>query len=518
VWLTAKGKPLEFSNRKYLKQIYTDQAPEIVYMKSSQMGLSERSISEAVWLAEQKGRTVLYVFPAQKQLQEFVQARVNPVLGLSDYLADKVENVEGKKVGTLGLKRIGKGYVYFRGSHNEKQIITIDADVVYMDERNRFLEENVPFIEKRLLASDLKWKREISTPTLPNKGVHASYLASDQRVWQIQCNKCGKWQELDFFKHVDFKTKKVRCTKCKKTLNRLADGRWKVTNPKSKIHGYKINGLYNPMVTIEAIIKKYKKAQKEGFSTLQQFFNQDLGLPYEVSGQRVRIGELDACKRDYYIPIVRKEDTYAGVDVGVKYIHVVVVQKIGEDAMRVLYAGTVRKFEGPYDSLESIINKYKIKIMVIDKKPEVMKVREMINKFPGRVYAAEYPPNMRFPLEDYIKWDDIKYEVKLDRTMSLDYLIGDIQNQRIELPQNIESVEGFYEQIRAAVRVMDKRDTPKWVEEGPDHYLHALNLARAAQLRGITGQALLDYYREPDEGLTPSFIDWLRINARHLKV
>ncbi len=515
VWITAKGDPLKFSDRKYLIQIYQDQHPKLIFMKAGQMGLSERGISEAIWVPEQLGKNVLYVFPAQSQLQDFVQARLDPVLAMSEYLDERIGESGDKPVLKVGLKRIGKGHLYLRGSQNEKQIITVDADMIILDERDRFIQENVPYIDKRLLASDLKWRREISTPTLPEYGIHEAYLNSDQRIWEIPCRKCGHWQELDFFKNIDFRKKLVRCLKCKKPLHRQDDGRWKLLMPGRSTHGYKINGIYNPARTVAELIEIYRQAKISGFSALQQFYNQVLGLPYEVIGQSLQIAELNACKKNYTIPIVSRANIYAGADVGVKYIHVIVLQKLEDEKMRVLYAGTVTKFFGKMDSLEAIMNTYGVKKMVVDKKPETKKVKELIEMFPDKIYAATYP-NMKFSVQEYIKWDDIKYEVALDRTISLDYLISDIHNQKIELPQNIESIENFYNQMRSSVRVMDKGDTARWVAKAADHYLHTMNYARVAQSRGTAGKALMGYYAEPVEGLTPSFMDWLRINAQRI--
>lgn len=483
------------------------------------MGLSERMISESVWIADQLGLNVLYVFPAQKQLQEFVQARLNPVLAMSDYLKSRIESdiPDAKRVETLSLKRVGKGYVYFRGSQNVKQIVSVDADCVILDERDRFEERNVPYIDKRMLASKLKWRREVSTPTLPGMGIHKAYLKSDRRIWQIKCRRCGEWQELDFFKNINFKRKKAICAKCKRKIYRLDSGRWVITNPDSKVHGYKINGMYNPTVTISELVDKYREAKISGFFALQQFFNQDIGSPYEVKGQSIQISELDSCKKDYMFP-VQAEHCYAGIDIGVETHHGVVLQRKQEgknEMMKLVWAGTVSKFFGPQDSIEAILDRYKVTVAVIDKKPETAKVKEMMDRFPGKVYAIDYP-TMKFSVKKYFLWDDIKRELRLDRTISLDYLIGDIQNQRLELPKNIELVKEFYKQLRASTRITEKNKQAKWIEKGADHYLHALNFARMAVLKGGKGKALLDYYKEPLKGSAPGLLDWIRINAQRM--
>ena len=128
---------------------------------------------------------------------------------------------------------------------------------------------------------------------------------------------------------------------------------------------------------------------------------------------------------------------------------------------------------------------------------------------------------MIFQVKNYFMWDDIKRELNVDRTISLDYLISDIQNERIELPGNIDSVESFYDQLRSSVRITEKNkrtgvETARWVEKKADHYLHALNYSRMAQIGIKSSQALLDYYREPEEGLTPNLVDWIRVNGMRL--
>ncbi|MDZ4209639.1 MAG: phage terminase large subunit family protein, partial [Candidatus Curtissbacteria bacterium] len=87
VWLTARGEPLDFENHKYLVDIYQDQFPNLVFQKASQMGISERLVSEAVWVCDRLHKNSMYIFPTSSQLGDFVQARLEPVFNLSDYLS-----------------------------------------------------------------------------------------------------------------------------------------------------------------------------------------------------------------------------------------------------------------------------------------------------------------------------------------------------------------------------------------------------------------------------------------------
>lgn len=521
--MNSRGNRLSFEDRSYLVQIYEDQFPNIVYMKAAQMGLSERALSEAVWIPEQLGMNVLYTFPASSQLQDFTQARLDPIFQHSKYL-NEVHQKSSDGVQKIELKKIGKGHIYFRGSQNEKQIISIDADAVFLDERDRFLATSVPFIDKRTLASSLRWRRELSTPTKPGMGIHASYMNSDQRVWQVPCSKCGKWQEIDFFKNIDHKTFDVKCVdkECDGFLDRLGPGRWHALKPEksNECHGYKISGIYNPRTSVKEMVDSYYKALNNSISDLEQFYNQTLGEPFSIDGQKLEVDDLDACKADFLMPVNIK-GCYAGADVG-SVINMQVSVPYGENKARIVWAGTVNHFFGPNDSVEYIMEKFDIRLLVIDKFPEQRKVAELVAKYPGRVYAATYP-TAKFSIDQYVIWDDIIHEVKLDRTISLDYLVNDIQNKRQELPSNIMMVDNYYDQMCSSVRVNVKNERTneviaKWIEGSADHYFHTANYDRIARTKAKVGQALVEYYKTPESynsGLN-NLMQWVNLHGKRI--
>jgi hypothetical protein len=524
IW-SARGEPLDFKDHKYLVQIYKDQSPHIIIMKSAQAGVSERAISEAVWVCDQLGKNVLYTFPAQGQLNDFVKGRLDPVITGSEYLSARSSRyVVGEKKGDTvarrpertGLKQFGDGFLYLRGSQNEKQIITIDADMVILDERDRFIPATVPFIDKRLLHSDLKWRRHISTPTIPGWGIHKHFLASDQHQWHIKCDNCNEEQHLEWWRNTkeikDDKGKKIGvkiiCGNCKEDLDRLKDGRWVPKNKGAEARGYHINGLYNPYLNLKDAWTQSKSPDVWG---LTQFYNQTLGLPYEPEGARLTQQALDSCARAYDIPFrengnIVKHGT-GGADVG-NTIHVVVgkKQKEGESEddikTRYLWIGEVNNFFGPQDSLEWVMRTFDLETLVVDIMPETRSVQELCKMFPGRVFGCRYPTR-RFS-GGYMEWKLDDNEVQVDRTVSLDYYVSEVDTQKIIIPISAESIEGFYDQMKASVRIIDKSSTTgvisaKWQEEGPDHYFHAANYERIARQRGGTSETFLSFYKGDDQ-------------------
>jgi len=511
IWVNARGESLDFNEHKYLVDIYSDQFPNIVFQKAAQMGISERLVSEAVWICDRLSKNTLYIFPTSSQLNDFAQARLEPVFNQSDYLSRitgiipaeqrRRQNIdEGDKIKKVGLKQIRDAFLYLRGSQNQKQIISVDADAVILDERDRFIQEHVPYIDKRTLHSTLRWRREASTPTYPGMGISEAYENSDQRVWMLECDECGLEQELDFFFNVDFDKKTTICKQCHHEINRLKKGKWVPLNPDNKdVHGYKLNGIYNPRRTVDDLIDTYEKSKLKGFSEMQQFYNQVLGLPFEAEGQKILVSDLNGLRKDYEIPVKDAIRCFGGADVG-QVINVIVSQPIGKDLYKYVYIGTVKDFTGPTDSLEYLINRFKIMLLVVDSKPDTRQVEILMKMFPGRVYAADYP-NRKFDIQEYYVYDDIKSEVYIDRTISLDYLVSDIQNARIELPRNAAYIPEFYEQMTSAIRITEinpktGQPTPRWVPRGPDHYMHAANYNRVANLKGMVGQALLDLYND----------------------
>lgn len=519
VWISSRNEPLDFEEHKYLIGIYQDQHPYIIIQKSAQSGVSERLISESVWVCDRLNKNTLYTFPTSSQLTDFVQGRLEPVFNYSDYLSritgvlssdeKKERNVDqDRKIQKVGLKQIRNAFMYLRGSQNQQQIISVDADMIVLDERDRFIQEHVSYIDKRLMHSTLKWRREASTPTLPGKYINEAYLASDQRLWMLTCTKCNLEQELDFFYNINFDKKITICKQCREPIDRLKMGRWVPQNPTNiEVHGYKINGIYNPRKSVEDMINDYEKARNSGFSAIQQFYNQVLGMPYEVAGQTLLRSEMENCTSDYRIPY-ESTGCFSGADVGSK-INVIVSKMIGE-RNRYVWIGTVSEFLGPVDSLEALILKFGIQRMVVDAKPETRKVKELIDKYPGKVIAAYYP-SRKFDVQNYYTFDDFKSEVYIDRTISLDYLVSDIQNDKIELPENAKHIPEFYEQMVASTRapIVNPRTGAaefRWIEKGADHFFHAANYNRIATLRGTIGQALLDSYGKKSDDNNKSIL------------
>ena len=464
-----KGNLMSFKNFPYLVDIYEDTSKEIVVQKSGQCGISEYMIDESFYLTDISRLIGLYCFPAQSQLNAFSHARVEQVIKQSPYLSEKSGDTNN-----VSLREIGNAHIYFRGMQDIKQIISVDADYIMMDEIDNMIQDYIPIVEKRLGGSIHKIKRYVSTPTYPNYGINKKFREGDQREWFIKCDHCNYWQCLDFFKNVDFKKEIYVCKKCKSPIDNLKAGKWIPRYPKKDLHSYHISKLMSCRSSCEELCKAFRNK-----AALQHFYNFDLGLTFIMEGGRLQRSNLDILvKNSNYEIKYNGLRASMGVDIGVNIN--IVISENESGLPKILFAGVVKD----YEELDRYMELYNVQMCVIDALPETRESKKFAMRFPERVYLAYYP-NMKMDI--YFK-KDIRDGVKIidiNRTLSLDYMLNEFFMQKIKLPQNIESVEDFYDQMMALTRVNEEDNkgnkVAKYIAQGADHYAHARNYCRVAE-------------------------------------
>jgi len=475
---SVRGNPLDLGkytkgNHTYLEKIYEDQSQEIVYMKSAQAGLTERMISEALWLADTFRENTLYCFPTNGTLSDLVQERIDEPINNSPYLSEvsgRSKKLMGKQADKVGLKRMSKGFIYFRGVNKPTQITSVAADVVFVDELDRMIQENIPYLKKRMQHSKRKWIRWASTPTIPNFGIDKKFQESDQHYCHVKCNNCNEWQILDFWKNIDIESEKLVCSHCKKEIKPWEmKMKWIPENPESHIRGYFISQLYSPLLDIKDLIEESKKdAEWE----IMQFMNQSLGLPYEPKGGKLSEEDFNACKRDYTMPC-KASHAYMGVDVGKEFN----VMIISDD--RLLHACTCKTV----GELVGLAEDFNVKCSVIDGNPEGRAAEEFCKDAQGENYMCWYVNTSGFSKGQWFSTEELK--VTTGRTMSLDKSTNIIKKQKIYLPKNFDSYPDVKKQLKNLTRVQRENKqgdiVAEYVKTGADHYRHTLNYACLAK-------------------------------------
>ena len=443
-------KPYSFRGHAYAIDIAKDKHPHQVVKKSAQATMSEVCLSKSLWVADKLGLNTVYAMPAMAQMQLFSHARVQRAIMMSPYIRDRVTGVTN-----VAQKEIGNGIVYFIGSQDYRQLITIDGDMLVIDEVDGHLQENIPVLEQRIEHSNLRWRLYASTPTLPEYGIDEMYNEGDQREWFIKCEHCGELQTLNWDRNVVENVEGkygpgVVCGTCRRQINRLADGEWvpKYPSVSQDCHSYYINKLFCERADIGQLIKRSKKLRYR-----KQFYNSDLGLAYTPEGGKITREEILA------IATVKDPPDHpdngwmvvAGVDIGPQELYVG-IDRLFVDGKRL---GLVRKkIESAtveaFDELEKLFRHWKVRCAVLDAAPETRLVKALTDKpWPrGRMFRAYFRPMV----EEYAVNNSTRV-VNANRTLVCDEMTTAYRNGVLKLPESVMLDTDYVAQMGAPVRV-----------------------------------------------------------------
>lgn len=487
--------PFNLAGHYFQEEIITHKAHEAYTMKAAQMGVSEIELAHSVHFAEHFGN-VIYLFPTSTHIGEFSQARFQPVIDASKYLqkliSDKTpaklsENYEEelastkKMVDRVSLKAVGKHFFYLRGSQTGAQLKSVDGDKLVIDEYDEMKQSNIPLAKARIDHSRYKIIRGMSTPTVPEYGIHKEFLLGDQSHYMLKCDACNEWQALTWWDNIneEISLEHRLCRKCKKPIDHTKKGVWVPTYKDRDVRSFHISQLYSDRVPTKYLIEFAKDPRNE-----QELWNSKLGLPYSPEGGQLTRDIVLAKIGDYEIPSTGFECTM-GVDVG-RDINYVISRPKGEKDKAILKAGIVRSFE----ELDFFMEQYGIYFCVIDANPETRKAREFAQRFAGRVWLAYY-----VSMKGYFKvTEDPEYRVPLvhiERTTSLDYSLGRFRYNTVTIPGKRastgaytylpdEGYNSFIDQMCAPIRVLEKdrfgNEIAVYIEGSKaDHYAHANN-------------------------------------------
>src|SRR4030066_1181780 len=125
------GSPIEFRDHSFLIDPFADNSPRQVIKKCSQIGWSTLAILRAFHLAKYAGANVIHTFPSRNMSKDFVIPKVNPLIQNNKVVADMVS------VDSINLKKVGTRFIYYRGSYEQTEAISISAHILINDEYDR---------------------------------------------------------------------------------------------------------------------------------------------------------------------------------------------------------------------------------------------------------------------------------------------------------------------------------------------------------------------------------------------
>lgn len=495
----VKGKPWSFEDHEFQLDILRESKPEVGVQKCSQVGITEEEVRRMLgFLAMSTGVTAIYTLPTRNFAMKFSKSRIDTVIDRSPYL------IKLLKPGANGseFKQIGSSSLYLGGAQNASQAISIPADYLVQDEIDFSNPGAVTAYESRIRHSDIKVRRQFSTPTISGYGISLVLDGSSQARYLCKCSKCGTESAIDFFRDVvvpgldkefdkfekqDLRNDKYKvheaylaCPKCRRSIDRdLADRnrrRWVHAYPSRSMAGYYIRPFdlmkYNPTHSVIDQIK--------GYARLQDYHNFVHGLTYKSDETEINLSTVTQNTTEQFQDF--SEGCYMGVDVG-KKLNVVILKQNGP-RLDVIAIMTVDSSEDTAGELEMIYNRYGCYRMVIDSAPDWTLCKIVLSKMGTFAHPCVYVnENPRKPEMFTIKEDDNNI-LLASRTTVIDVVVSEVNKGRMHFP-NCDEMGTFKKHLHGMKKTEEYDDTgqrqSKWTKiSDEDHYFHALIYAYLA--------------------------------------
>ncbi len=491
----TKIRPTKWTYYPWSKDMHDAEGDFIIGMKAAQMAYTNVVLDQTLYQIDMLGSSCLYVMPTQHPVaSDFSSGRLHKLLISSPYLSTLFTS--GSNV---GHKMAGTRELWIRGSSSESGLTNIDPDFLALDEFDRMDQKGVAMALRR---SDGQWRTKtwmISTPTLPETGIHAEWLQSKQEHWRFKCPVCSQICQLHFpdclkvcgdgLNDPDLLRSHVICDRCKKPIRheekieaQNKTGRWEADEPGSTSRGFGINHLYSCQrepfkIARQAIEAQYSKSKE------QEYWNQAGGLPHIVDGAKLTDTDILGCRvgrkmDESWPPHIRVRTM--GVDVG-KVFHYTIdgwtYDKPDRDLNLATSCDVLRA--GFCDSLTEIrqlMYRYQVAMTVIDYQPEERLVYEFCSQNRGTTLRCQYAAGesgskMSLKTEDETK-------VNIHRNHWLDLRLGRFTTGRIRLPRDISEeyvvhhkniVKHFSEDKHGSV----SKDKSEYKKQGADHLAHS---------------------------------------------
>jgi hypothetical protein len=377
------GVDYGFDDYKFLLEPLMDVHPKQVYLKAAQVGMTVTTFLKIMFFSKHYRADIIYTLPTWTDVDNLIKDKMNRMIVnnpiLQKYTKDQ-DTIEQKIVSHEDGTR---NMIKFRGTMREKDAISVSSDINVHDEYDASNMNIVSMFTSRLQASRLKdpvfghYEWYFSHPTYPDIGVDRLWRKSDQKHWIISCKECEKKQFLSWPESICTERRIYQCKECGEELTdddrRYGDWRSRKGHELSEerpYSGYWIPLLLCPWISASEILNIYDDPDK----TDEFFYTKVLGLPYR--------GSNNVLSREIIMKnVVNEQHDYSGsivigMDTGLTNYGVV-----GNDK------GIFYKWsEKGYDELENVLERFPGSVVVLDAQGDLLKPRELAEKYPGRFY------------------------------------------------------------------------------------------------------------------------------------
>lgn len=495
------GKELDFSKRKFLIDIYDDFSPLQVFLKPPQIGATVMNTLKALYVAKKKNRQIIYTLPTQGDVQDMVGGSFNRIIAQNPILMEWVKDKD-----TIEQKSVGDSMIFYRGTWTSKQAMMIPSGLNIHDEVDASDASVITQYETRLQAQeDGGWRWYFSHPSLTGHGVDIYWQQSDQKEWYITCPHCKEEQTMTWPDSVDLEKEIFQCKHCKEELHTedRINGRWinKDGIPWDgkpligQFSGWHVSQLMLHNKSAKDIINAFNDPNKDK----QYFYNYVLGLPF--IGSEDRIDPKEVLRNCEDVPNPQTSRVIIGADTG----HGIHYSLMNADGVFYYEHATLQKYKDPYDRIEEHLKNFKQSIAMFDQGGDLIGVRKLQQKYPGRVFLCYYRKDRKSV--DMATWGtDHEYgKVIIDRNRLITLIVEQMRDTgRIRLNGTTDDWEewashfGYIYREQVKTKEMKDKDDKTlygpeyvWKRNGPDHFVHTIAYAYIGLQRFGGGEAAI---------------------------
>lgn len=457
------------------------------------MGISEVLINDALYSLDQRKVSVLYGLPSERpDARDFCISRFDPAVRMSPYL----QNLFSGGASSQAIKMAGYVALYIRGSRGEAVFDSIPCGAVNLDEVDKMSSSAVKLARERMSGHMSLLFREVSTPSVPGRGINQTFEKSTQDDYFFKCPHCSRSTQLifpeclvitaDSSRDPSLRDSHIKCKECNHKLEHnekttfLANGEWVPKYSNRNIRGFHINQLYSCTLQPWRLAESFLDSASDPADE-QTFYNSKLGKEHVVAGAAVTDQHILNCMRPYVngctatSPIVTM-----GIDVG-KYFHITILEfkfqprvlDVNFDSLaRILFTTSVLSTSTDASELDTIIHQYNPMHICIDAAPE----RRLAEAFTRRYYGRAFTVNYVEGIDGKELISTAPNKLNVNRTTWIDQYLGRFMSNLIEIPMNID--EEFKIHIKSLKKMYEKdrfdETIARYVKsEGRTDYAHS---------------------------------------------
>jgi len=485
-----KGVPYNFVDHEFQEMIMNDESQNICVKKCAQVGLSEVMVRAILaFLARNQSLTAIITQPTRKNALDFSTTRVDDIIEESKLLKSMIDtHVDSKE-----LKKLGKSYMYIKGTIGAKAAISVPADMLIHDELDFSDLDIINKYSSRVQHSKWKLFRKFSTPTIPNFGISREFNMSDQKFYMKKCPHCGKWNETSqsFFNDIIVDHPKLKnlelqeitrddlayvlpvdvkylCQGCRRPLQYqdYTDREWVAKYEGRAVSGYQITPFDTAFQTPFDLLRGMND-----YTQYSDFVNFALGLDYVSSDMM-----FDTDEKFELIKLGAPTgfSLCMGIDFGKTCW--LTLGKVNPDDTITIYRYESIKEDYILDKVKEYQDRYFINTLVCDALPQTKLAKDICEIFDGPAFTAYYSDTQK----DLYNIKANERDITLNRTQLFDNVIA---APRLVVNKSEEFDPELYKKhLKGMVKQRDKDDEHKYryVKVAEDHLLHSLGYMYAA--------------------------------------